>query len=140
MTQSPSPRPGDCAQVRIALGVYVLGAIDPAERALVDAHLATCQACQAELADLADLPALLAMVPAEEALNLADGLPDDLLFTGIPAVPALADLPGIPAATPMTAELAGSGPATDPPGQHQPGTPQPAGGDPERPAPVLDLA
>jgi hypothetical protein len=30
----------DCAEARISLGVYVLGAIDPAERALVDAHLA----------------------------------------------------------------------------------------------------
>jgi len=119
--------------------VYVLGAIDPAERALVDAHLATCQACQAELADLADLPALLAMVPAEEALTLADGLPDDLLFTGVPAIPALADLPGIPAASPMRAELAGPGPATDPSGQHQPGTPESGGSDPDRLAPVLDL-
>lgn len=139
MTRSPSPPPGDCAHVRIALGVYVLGAIDPAERALVDAHLATCEACQAELDDLADLPALLAMIPAEEALTLADGLPGDLLFTGVPPVPALADLPGIPPATPMTVELDGSGPATEPSGQHQPGPPQPGGGDPERLAPVLDL-
>ena len=134
MTQSPSPPPGDCAHVRIALGVYVLGAIDPAERALVDSHLATCEACQAELADLADLPALLAMIPTEEALTLADGLPDDLLFTGVPAVPALADLPGIPA-TPMRVDLAGPGPSE----QHQPGPPQPGGGDPEQLAPVLDL-
>ena len=29
----------DCADARLSLGVYVLGAIDPAERALVDAHL-----------------------------------------------------------------------------------------------------
>ena len=139
MTRSPSPPPGDCAQVRIALGVYVLGAIDPAERALVDAHLATCEACQAELADLADLPALLAMIPAEEALTLADGLPDDLLFTGVPPVLTLADLPGVPAATPMTVDLAGSGPATDPSGQHLASPPQPDGGEPEPLAPVLGL-
>jgi hypothetical protein len=129
----------DCSQARIALGVYVLGAIDPAERALVDAHLATCEACQAELAALADLPALLAMVPAEEALTLADGLPDDLLLTGSPAVPALADLPGIPAATPMRMKLAGSGPATDPLGQNQLRTPERAGSESEPLAPVLDL-
>ena len=30
----------DCAEARLSLGVYVLGAIDPAERALVDSHLA----------------------------------------------------------------------------------------------------
>jgi hypothetical protein len=70
----------DCSEARVALGVYVLGAIDPAERAQVDAHLATCEACQAELAELADLPALLALVPAEEAIALADGLPGDHLF------------------------------------------------------------
>jgi hypothetical protein len=28
----------DCGEIRLALGVYVLGAIDPAERALVGAH------------------------------------------------------------------------------------------------------
>jgi hypothetical protein len=70
----------DCSEARVALGVYVLGAIDPAERAQVDAHLATCEACRAELAELADLPALLALVPAEEAIALADGLPGDHLF------------------------------------------------------------
>ena len=29
----------DCRDIRHALGVYVLGAIDPAERSMVDAHL-----------------------------------------------------------------------------------------------------
>jgi hypothetical protein len=56
----------DCAEARISLGVYVLGAIDPAERAMVDAHLATCRDCRDELAGLASLPALLARVSPEE--------------------------------------------------------------------------
>jgi len=56
----------DCAEARISLGVYVLGAIDPAERALVDAHLATCRDCRDELAGLAGIPALLARVNPEE--------------------------------------------------------------------------
>ena len=43
----------DCADARLSLGVYVLGAIDPAERALVDAHLLTCRDCRDELAGLA---------------------------------------------------------------------------------------
>jgi hypothetical protein len=60
----------DCNEARISLGVYVLGAIDPAERSLVDAHLATCQECRDELADLAGLPALLARVGKDEALRL----------------------------------------------------------------------
>ena len=36
----------ECAEARPALGVYVLGAIDPAERGLVDAHLVTCRDCR----------------------------------------------------------------------------------------------
>jgi predicted anti-sigma-YlaC factor YlaD len=62
----------DCPEARISLGVYVLGAIDPAERALVDAHLATCRECRDELAGLAGLPALLSRVSKEEAIALAD--------------------------------------------------------------------
>lgn len=61
----------DCAETRLSLGVYVLGAIDPAERALVDAHLASCRDCRDELASLAGLPALLARVSAAEAFALA---------------------------------------------------------------------
>jgi hypothetical protein len=61
----------ECPEARVALGVYVLGAIDPAERALVDAHLTTCRDCRDELAGLAGLPALLSRVSAEEAYALA---------------------------------------------------------------------
>jgi len=56
----------DCTDARLSLGVYVLGAIDPAERALVDAHLVTCRECRDELAGLAGLPALLARVNPDE--------------------------------------------------------------------------
>jgi hypothetical protein len=63
----------DCAQARISLGVYVLGALEPAERAAVDAHLATCDGCQAELADIEDLPTLLAPLSEEAVAALADG-------------------------------------------------------------------
>jgi hypothetical protein len=62
----------DCAEARISLGVYVLGAIDPAERTQVDTHLSACQECRDELAGLAGLPALLARVSKEEAIALAD--------------------------------------------------------------------
>jgi len=61
----------DCSEARLSLGVYVLGAIDPAERALVDSHLANCRECRDELAGLAGLPALLARVGTEEAMALA---------------------------------------------------------------------
>jgi hypothetical protein len=56
----------DCTDAKLSLGVYVLGAIDPAERALVDAHLVTCRDCRDELAGLAGLPALLARVNPDE--------------------------------------------------------------------------
>ncbi len=41
------------------LGGYVLGVLEPAERAAVAEHLATCRQCAAEHARLAGLPALL---------------------------------------------------------------------------------
>jgi len=60
------------AHVREELGAYVLGALEPAERDAVAAHLAECRTCAAEHERLAGLPALLAH---------ADGLE-------IPAAPA----------------------------------------------------
>ena len=65
--------------MRQLLGVYVVGAIDPAERTAVDEHLGQCQACRDELAGLAGLPAMLSRVPAAdvERLSLApSGLPE----------------------------------------------------------------
>lgn len=57
----------ECQHVRQSLGVYVVGAIDPAERSVVDKHLAGCPDCREELAGLAGLPALLGRVPFQEA-------------------------------------------------------------------------
>ena len=74
----------DCRDIRHALGVYVLGAIDPAERSKVDAHLSTCPECREELAGLAGLPALLRRVPVGEARQLADEDLDDLSGDGLP--------------------------------------------------------
>jgi len=59
---------GDCAQARNELGVYVLGALGPAERARVSRHLAACPRCRAELAGLAGLPGLLRRVPPGVAM------------------------------------------------------------------------
>jgi anti-sigma factor RsiW len=66
-----------CREIRHTLGVYVLGAIDPADRAEVDEHLATCADCREELAGLAGLPALLRRVPQAEAERLAEIDPAD---------------------------------------------------------------
>jgi Putative zinc-finger len=64
-----------CAEIRSALGVYVVGAIDPADRAVVEAHLAWCVDCREELAGLAGLPGRLGSVPAADVARLAMGEP-----------------------------------------------------------------
>ncbi len=69
----------DCTDARPSLGVYVLGAIDPAERSLVDAHLTTCRDCRDELAGMAGLPALLARVNPDEISRICA---DDTVGTG----------------------------------------------------------
>jgi Putative zinc-finger len=81
----------DCTEARPSLGVYVLGAIDPVERGLVDAHLLTCRECRDELAGLAGLPALLARVNPDEISRIcaddavrpvtSDDPPEELLGT-----------------------------------------------------------
>jgi anti-sigma factor RsiW len=60
---------GECAQTRNGLGVYLLGAIEPRERARLENHLASCLSCRERLAALAGLPALLRKVPADEAIG-----------------------------------------------------------------------
>jgi anti-sigma factor RsiW len=68
-----------CREIRQLLGVYVVGAIDPSERAIVDFHLQDCPACREELSGLASLPALLGRVPQEDVLRMGEGgagLPD----------------------------------------------------------------
>ena len=68
-----------CREMRQLLGVYVVGAIDPAERSLVDDHLHNCAECRDELAGLAGLPAMLSRVPVadvEQLSLLPSGLPE----------------------------------------------------------------
>jgi anti-sigma factor RsiW len=60
-----------CRSFRALLGVYVVGAIEPAERSLLDEHLLSCPGCREELAALAVLPALLHRIPVAEAELLA---------------------------------------------------------------------
>jgi len=90
----------DCTEARLSLGVYVLGAIDPAERSLVDAHLQTCPECRDELAGLAGLPALLARVNPDEISRIC---PDDTVLAG----PGRASVP-VPAEEPPPGELIGT--------------------------------
>lgn len=59
-----------CREIRQLLGVFVVGAIEPADRDLVDEHLPQCQGCRDELASLAGLPAMLSRVPASDVARL----------------------------------------------------------------------
>ena len=88
-----------CREIRQSLGVYVLGAIDPAERAQVDEHLATCADCREELASLAGLPALLRKVPTAEAERLAVADQAGLADPAAEDTPADAMLPSLLART-----------------------------------------
>ena len=58
---------GDCTDIRAQLGVYVFGAITPADRVIVVRHLATCPQCRDELVGLAGLPGLLLRPPVVAA-------------------------------------------------------------------------
>ena len=60
-----------CRNFREMLGVYVVGAIEPNERSLLDAHLNQCYGCREELAGIAVLPAMLHRIPVAEAEQIA---------------------------------------------------------------------
>jgi Putative zinc-finger len=62
---------GECGEIRQALGVYLLGAISPADRSTVERHLARCAGCRAELTGLAALPGRLGSVPAADMTRMA---------------------------------------------------------------------
>lgn len=52
--------------VTASLGAYALGALEPAERAEVEAHLPFCSACRGQLATIAGLPGLLSHLRPED--------------------------------------------------------------------------
>ena len=76
-----------CRDTAPALGAYVLGALDPAERERVDEHLGTCPDCAAELADFAGLPQVLDRVRLED-LDFDPVTPSPGLFERLTAAAA----------------------------------------------------
>lgn len=50
----------------MTLGVYLLGALDPAERFAFESHLSYCEICRGELVRLAPLPGLLNQITPED--------------------------------------------------------------------------
>jgi anti-sigma factor RsiW len=62
-----------------ALGTYLVGALDPRERADVEAHLGICPGCRDELAGLAALPGLMSRLTVDEVLAGPPPVDDALL-------------------------------------------------------------
>jgi Putative zinc-finger len=64
----------------VALGAYVLGAVDREERSRLEAHLGTCEICSDELERLAPLPGLLSRLTVDQAevLDAAEPEPAEL--------------------------------------------------------------
>lgn len=56
----------------MTLGVYLLGALDPAERFAFESHLSYCEICRGELVRLAPLPGMLNQIAPED---FADNMP-----------------------------------------------------------------
>jgi hypothetical protein len=56
-----------CTDATVALGAYVVGALEHSERAELEAHLSRCPMCRDELAELAPLPGLMSRLTVEEA-------------------------------------------------------------------------
>ena len=67
------------AELRLALGSYLVGALSPAERLELEVHLRDCPACSNELSDLSGLPGLLGRLTPEEAQWDFPPPPDNLL-------------------------------------------------------------
>ncbi|MFD1502746.1 anti-sigma factor family protein [Streptosporangium lutulentum] len=60
-----------CEEVRMSLGVYVLGALEPDECVLVEAHLAECADCRAEFDELTGVSAFLGKVSEGDVAQVA---------------------------------------------------------------------
>jgi hypothetical protein len=73
----------------VALGAYVLGALEREERAELEAHLETCVICREERDRLAPLPGLLSRLTIEQADVLDAGKPAPANLG--PADPALGE-------------------------------------------------
>lgn len=68
-----------CAEARLSLGAYVVGALDPTDRTDVEHHLEICPACRDELSELAGLPGLLSRVDVDDVIGSEPSAPPELL-------------------------------------------------------------
>jgi len=81
----------DHTRLRFSLGSYVLGSLEPVDRAAVDAHLAECSACREELASYASLPALMSRLTLAEVRRPPPAVPPAVLSRALDAVAAERD-------------------------------------------------
>ncbi len=75
-------------ELRLSLGSYVLGSLEPADRAAVDAHLPGCPACREELASYAALPALMSRLSIDQVHRPAPEVPPTVLHRALATVAA----------------------------------------------------
>ena len=64
------------------LAAYVLGALTPQEREVIDAHLLSCPTCTAELDEMSRLPVFLDLLAEDEVAAMGTGVdrpPADLI-------------------------------------------------------------
>jgi len=76
------------AELRLSLGSYVLGSLDPADRAALDAHLPGCPACREELASYAALPALMSRLSIDQVRQPTPTVPPTVLSRALNTVAA----------------------------------------------------
>jgi anti-sigma factor RsiW len=95
----------NCDQV-FESGAYVLGILEPDDRAAYERHLATCEICQREVADFSGLPDILAQLDPDEAASIGDALDAgaplerEPRFASPVSAPPLRPLPSVPRANP----------------------------------------
>ncbi len=74
------------AELRLWLGSYVMGSLDPADRAMVDAHLIGCAPCREELASYAALPGLMSRLSVAQVRRPDPAVPPAVLERTLAAV------------------------------------------------------
>ncbi len=70
-----------------AVGAYILGTLDPAERAAVAAHLESCERCRSVRDEFAGLPGMLSRLTPEEAAG-GPARPDEPAYRRLMAAAA----------------------------------------------------
>ncbi|MGW5052152.1 zf-HC2 domain-containing protein [Actinokineospora sp. NPDC004072] len=91
------------------VGAYLLGALDPADRAVFQAHVAGCPVCEVELLRMAPLPGLLQRVEEADFIEVeADPVTEPVPVPPPPPAPVRAGrLPVLVAAVVVVLALAG---------------------------------